>query len=92
MLTHVHKVIHKVVGTFARVFKRKRKVETPSPSCRACKAGFIEETKAKQVTRSDRTRPQGHLHVRSVQAEARAKKLSERTLAAVHRRVRCIFA
>jgi hypothetical protein len=25
MLTHVYKVIHKVVGTFARVFERKRK-------------------------------------------------------------------
>jgi hypothetical protein len=32
MLTHVYKVIHKVVGTFARVFERKRKVETLSPS------------------------------------------------------------
>jgi hypothetical protein len=36
--------------------------------------------------------PWGHLRVRSVQAEVRAKELSERTLAAVHRRVRCIFA
>jgi hypothetical protein len=27
MLTHVHMVIHKVVGTFAKGFKRKRKVE-----------------------------------------------------------------
>jgi hypothetical protein len=30
-------------------------VETASSSCRACKAGFDEETEAKQVTRSDRT-------------------------------------
>jgi hypothetical protein len=52
MLTHVHKVIHKVVGIFARVFERKRKVETPSPSCRS--AGFGKETKVKHVTGSDR--------------------------------------
>jgi hypothetical protein len=32
MLTYVHKVIHKVVGTFAKVFERKRKVKTPSLS------------------------------------------------------------
>jgi hypothetical protein len=31
MLTHVHRVIHKVIGTFARGFERKRKVKTPSP-------------------------------------------------------------
>jgi hypothetical protein len=67
MLTYVHKVIHKVVGTFARVL-RKRSLE---------------------VTGSW---PRGHLRVQSVQAEARAKKLSERTQATVHRRVRCIFA
>jgi hypothetical protein len=31
-------------------FERKRKVETASSSCRACKAGFDEETEAKQVS------------------------------------------
>jgi hypothetical protein len=41
-LTHVHKVIHKVIGTFARVFERKRKVETLSPSCLASSTGFGE--------------------------------------------------
>jgi hypothetical protein len=40
MLTHVHKVIHKVVGTFARVVERKRKVETLSPSYLASSVGF----------------------------------------------------
>jgi hypothetical protein len=40
-------------------------VETLSPSCRACEAGFGEETKAKQVTESDRTLASGHLRIRS---------------------------
>jgi hypothetical protein len=35
--------------------------------------------------------PRGHLRVRSVQAEARAKGLSERTLAVVHHHVWCTF-
>jgi hypothetical protein len=34
--------------------------------------------------------PRGHLRVRSVQAEARAKGFSERMLAEVHRCVRCM--
>jgi hypothetical protein len=51
----MHKVIHKVVGTFARVVERKRKVETLSPSYRACEAGFGEETEAKRVTGADHT-------------------------------------
>jgi hypothetical protein len=55
MLTHMHKVIHKVVGTFARVVERKRKVETLSPSYRACEVGFGEETEAKRVTGGDHT-------------------------------------
>jgi hypothetical protein len=66
MVTHVHKVIHKVVSTFAS------------------SAGFGEETEVKKVTGSDQTWPQGHQRVWSVQAEARAKGFSERTLAAVH--------
>jgi hypothetical protein len=58
MLTHVHKVIHKVVGTFARVLRGREKWRPLSflPSLR----GRIgEETKAKKVTESDRTLASG---------------------------------
>jgi hypothetical protein len=47
MLTHVHKVIHKVVSTFGRVLRGREKWR------------FGEETKAKQVTGSDRTLVKG---------------------------------
>jgi hypothetical protein len=67
MLTHVHKVIHKMVDTFARVL-RKRSLEVTGRW------------------------PQGHLHVWSVQAEAHAKKLSERTQAAARPVHFCVAA
>jgi hypothetical protein len=78
-----------VVGTFARVFERKRKVETLSPSCRASSVGFDEETEVKTVTESDRTLASGSP---ACLVSSGRGVCSERTLAAVHRRVRCIFA
>jgi hypothetical protein len=47
MLTHVHKVIHKVVSTFGRVLRGREKWR------------FDEEMEAKQVTGSDRTLASG---------------------------------
>jgi hypothetical protein len=47
MLTHAHKVIHKVVSTFGRVFREREKWR------------FGEETEAKQATGSDRTLASG---------------------------------
>jgi hypothetical protein len=73
MLTHVHKVIHKVAGTFVRVFERKKQ----------------RRKRSLEVTGRW---PRRHLRIQSVQAEVRAKGLSEETLVAVHRRVWCIFA
>jgi hypothetical protein len=66
-------------------------VEIPSPSCQACKAGFGEETEVKQVTGSDRTLASG-APARSVSSGRGARELRERTLAVVHRRVRCTIA
>jgi hypothetical protein len=66
----MHKVIPKVVGTLARVIERKRKVETPSPSCLTSSAGFGEETEAKWVTGGDWT-----LH-RTLASEAPARPVS----------------
>jgi hypothetical protein len=56
MLTHMHMVVYTWwCWHICKGFERKRKVETPSPSCQAYEAGFGEEIEAKQVTRSDRT-------------------------------------
>jgi hypothetical protein len=87
MLTHVHKVIHKVVGTFARVLRGREKWRLPLPP-----ADSAKKQRRKRSLEVTGRWPRGHLRVRSVQAEARTKELSERTLVAVHRRVRCIFA
>jgi hypothetical protein len=53
MLTHVHKVIHKVVGIFARVFERKIKVEA-------------KKQRQKRSLEVTGRWPPGHLRVRSV--------------------------
>jgi hypothetical protein len=71
MLTHVHKVIHKVVSTFGRVLRGGEKWR------------FSEEMEAKQVTGSDRTLASG-APARPVSSGICAHELSERTLAAVH--------
>jgi hypothetical protein len=80
MLTHVHKVIYKMVSTFASVLRGREKWRLPQGHLRIWSL---------EVTGGQ---PQGHLRVRSVQVEACAKELSERTMAVVHWRVRCIFA
>jgi hypothetical protein len=86
MLTHVHKVIHKVVGIFARVLRGREKWRLPLPP-----AEFGEETEAKKVTRSDQTLASGAPgRPVSLGRGACAKGFSERTLAVVHRRVRCM--
>jgi hypothetical protein len=51
MLMHLHMVVYTGgVSTFAKevLFERWRSVESPSPSYRACEAGFGEETEAKR--------------------------------------------
>jgi hypothetical protein len=85
MLTHVHKVIHKVVGTFARVLRGREKWRLPLPPTEIAK-----KQRQKRSLKVTGRWPQEHLHVRSVQAKACMKGFSEWTLAAVHRRVRCM--
>jgi hypothetical protein len=79
MLTHAHKVIHKLVSTFGRVLRGREKWR------------FGEEMEAKQVTRSDRTLASGE-PARPVSSGRGAHELSEQTLVAVHRRVQCMVA
>jgi hypothetical protein len=79
MLTHVYRVIHKVVSTFGRVLRGREKWR------------FGEETEVKQVTESDRTLASG-IPARPVSSSRGARELSEWTLAAVHRHVRCTVA
>jgi hypothetical protein len=76
MLTHAHKVIHKVVTTFGRVMRGREKWR------------FSEETEAKHVTGSDRTLALG-APTRQVSSGRGVRELSERTLATIHRCVRC---
>jgi hypothetical protein len=88
MLTHMHMVVYtRWCWHICKDFERKRKVETLSPSCRACSTGFGEETEAHRSLEVIERWPRGHLCVRSVQAEARVKELSERTLAKEHLRI-----
>jgi hypothetical protein len=81
MLIHVHKVIHKVVGPFARVLRGKE--------ARQDSAKKQRQNRSLEVTGRW---PRGHLRVRSVQAKARTKELCERTLAREHLRVRLVSA
>jgi hypothetical protein len=92
MLTHVHKVIYNVVGIFARVLRGREKWRLPLPPTELAQMDSAKKQRRKRSLEVTGRWPQGHLHVQSVQAEARTKELSERMLAAVHRRVRCIFA
>jgi hypothetical protein len=77
--------MHMVVYTWwcwhiCKGFERKRKVETPSSSYRACKAGFSEKTEAKQVIGSDRTLTSG-VPTRPVSSSRGAHEGAERAVA-----------
>jgi hypothetical protein len=84
MLTHVHKVIHKVVGTFARVLRGREKWRLPLPHAELARQDSVKKQRQNRSLEVIRRWPRGHLRVQSVQAEARTKELSERTLATVH--------
>jgi hypothetical protein len=55
MQTHVHKVIHKVVGTFGRVLRGREKWRLPLTPAELVRQDSVKKQRQKKVTGSDRT-------------------------------------
>jgi hypothetical protein len=66
MLTHVHKVIHKVVGTFGRVLREREKWRLPLPPAEL----------ARQVSAKKQRRKKGHWNDRTLDSGASARLVS----------------
>jgi hypothetical protein len=63
MLTHVHKVIHKVVGIFARVLRGREKWKLPLPLAELARQDLAKKQRRKRSLEVTGRWPRGHLRV-----------------------------